>query len=212
MVSRRDGATTACSYRCAPTWSGIWAERTLEVATKFAGRGIVGLNAAGSERAPVAAFASVFARARDAGLRSVPHAGEWAGPENVWQTLEHYAPDRIGHGVRSIEDPHLVEELATRGIPLEIAPVSNVATGVYASLDEHPFSRLRDAGVVVTLNSDDPSMFGGWVDGVFEVARDTWGLSDDTLAELAAAGVRASFADDDMKATLLAGIDAWLAA
>jgi len=188
------------------------AERTLEVATKFAGRGVVGLNAAGSERAPVAAFASVFARARDAGLRSVPHAGEWAGPENVWQTLEHYAPDRIGHGVRSIEDPHLVEELATRGIPLEIAPVSNVATGVYASLDDHPFSRLRDAGVVVTLNSDDPSMFGGWVDGVFEVARDTWGLSDDTLAELAAAGVRASFADDGMKANLLAGIDAWLAA
>ena len=186
------------------------AERTLEVATKFAGRGVVGLNAAGSERAPVAAFASVFARARDAGLRSVPHAGEWAGPENVWQTLEHYAPDRIGHGVRSIEDPRLVEELATRGIPLEIAPVSNVATGVYASLDDHPFTRLRDAGVVVTLNSDDPSMFGGWVDDVFRAARDTWRFSDDVLAELAAAGVRASFADDTTKATLLAGIDAWL--
>ena len=186
------------------------AERTLEVATKFAGRGVVGLNAAGSERAPVAAFASVFARARDAGLRSVPHAGEWAGPENVWQTLEHYAPDRIGHGVRSIEDPRLVEELATRGIPLEIAPVSNVATGVYASLDDHPFTRLRDAGVVVTLNSDDPSMFGGWVDDVFRAARDTWRFSDDVLAELAAAGVRASFADDTTKATLLAGIDEWL--
>src|SRR5207253_3535834 len=107
-------------------------------------------------------------------LRSVPHAGEWAGPENVWQTLEHYSPDRIGHGVRSIEDPRLVEELATRGIPLEIAPVSNVATGVYASLDDHPFRDLRDAGVAVTLNSDDPSMFGGWVDDVFRAARDAW--------------------------------------
>ena len=76
---------------------------------KFAGQGVVALNAAGSERAPVAAFASVFERASDAGLRSVPHAGEWAGPENVWQTLEHYAPDRIGHGVRSIDDPRLLE-------------------------------------------------------------------------------------------------------
>ncbi len=161
------------------------AERTLEVATKFAGHGVVALNA--------------------------PHAGEWAGPENVWQTLEHYAPDRIGHGVRSIEDPRLLEVLAARGIPLEVAPISNVATGVYASLDDHPFARLRDAGVIVTLNSDDPSMFGGWVDRVYVAAQDTWTFSDDVLADLAAASVRASFADDGMKAILLAGIDRWLA-
>jgi adenosine deaminase len=180
------------------------------VATKFAGQGVVALNAAGSERAPVAAFASVFERARDAGLRSVPHAGEWAGPENVWQTLEHYAPDRIGHGVRSIEDPRLLAVLAARGIPLEVAPISNVATGVYASLDDHPFARLRDAGVIVTLNSDDPSMFGGWVDRVYAAARDTWTFSDDVLADLAAASVRASFADDGTKAILLEGIDRWL--
>jgi adenosine deaminase len=187
------------------------AERTLEVATKFAGRGVVALNAAGSERAPVADFASIFARAREAGLRSVPHAGEWAGPANVWQTLEHYAPDRIGHGVRSVEDPRLVYELVSRAIPLDISPLSNVATGVYASLQEHPFARLRKAGVVVTLNSDDPSMFGAWVDGVYEAARATWGFTDDELAGLAAGSVRVSFADDATKADLRAGIDAWLA-
>lgn len=187
------------------------AERTLEVATKFAGRGVVALNAAGSERASVAAFAPVFDRAREAGLRAVPHAGEWAGPENVWQTLEHYAPDRIGHGVRSIEDPRLVDELADRAIPLEVSPVSNVATGVYGSLAEHPFARLRDAGVVVTLNSDDPSMFGGWVDGVYVAARDTWGFTDDELAVLSATAVDASFADEDTKRKLRSGIEAWLA-
>jgi adenosine deaminase len=188
------------------------AERTLEVATKFAGRGVVALNAAGSERAPVADFASIFVRARDAGLRSVPHAGEWAGPQNVWQTLEHYAPDRIGHGVRSIEDPRLVDVLAARGIALEVSPLSNVATGVYGSLDDHPFTRLRDAGVVVTLNSDDPSMFGAWVDTVYEAARSTWGFRDGDLAQVAVAAVDASFADDGTKAAIRSGIDAWLAA
>jgi adenosine deaminase len=187
------------------------AERTLEVATKFAGRGVVGLNAAGSERAPVAAFAPIFVRAREAGLRSVPHAGEWAGPESVWQTLEHYAPDRIGHGVRASEDPRLVDELAARAIPLEVSPVSNVATGVYPSLDDHPFQRLRAAGVVVTLNSDDPSMFGGWVDDVYAAARGAWRFTDDELGALALAAVDASFADDGTKAGLRSGIAAWLA-
>jgi adenosine deaminase len=188
------------------------AERTLEVATKFAGRGVVALNAAGSERVPVEGFASIFARARDAGLRSVPHAGEWAGPRNVWQTLEHYAPDRIGHGVRSVEDPRLVEVLASRAIPLDVSPISNVATGVYPSLDRHPFTVLRDAGVVLTLNSDDPSMFGAWVDRVYAAARDTWGLDDRELAALASASVDASFADESTKTRLRAGIDDWLAA
>ncbi len=187
------------------------AERTLEVALKFAGRGVVALNAAGSERAPVAAFAPMFRRAKDAGLRSVPHAGEWAGPQNVWETLAQYAPDRIGHGVRAIEDPRLVEELASTGIPLEVSPVSNVATGVYPSLAEHPFLRLRDAGVIVTLNSDDPSMFGTWIGGVYEAARTSWALSDDELAAFARAGVEASFADDTTKRSVRDGIDDWLA-
>ena len=187
------------------------AERTLEVARKFADDGVVGLNCAGSERSEIAPFGPVFRAAKEAGLRSVPHAGEWAGPENVWQTLEHFLPDRIGHGVRAIDDPRLVERLAAAQIPLEISPISNVATGVYRSLEEHPFLRLRDAGVVVTLNSDDPPMFDAWIGDVFEAARRACGLSDEALAEIARTGVRCSFADDATKAALEEGIDAWLA-
>ena len=187
-------------------------EHVLEVALKFADRGVVALNAAGSEGTDIGPFAPLFRRAKDAGLRSVPHAGEWAGPENVWQTLEHYLPDRIGHGVRSIDDPRLVEHLAERGIPLDVCPISNIATGTFPSLADHPFLRLRDAGVVVTLNSDDPTMFGGWVAHVYQEARDAWGLSETDLAEIARAGVRASFADRATKADLEQGIDAWLGA
>jgi len=212
-AGRRDFDVTA---RLAPDLvrdAGLeMAERSLEVALKFAGRGVVALNAAGSERAPVAPFGPLFRRAKDAGLRSVPHAGEWAGPSNVWETLEHYLPDRIGHGVRAVDDPALVAHLAEIGMPLEISPVSNVATGVYASIAEHPFRVLRDAGVIVTLNSDDPPMFDAWLTDVYQTARETWSYSDDELAEIARTGVRASFADDDIKRGILEGIDGWLAA
>jgi adenosine deaminase len=186
------------------------ADRTLEVALRYADRGVVALNAAGSERAPVATYAPVFSRARQAGLRIVPHAGEWAGPQSVWDTLAFYDPDRIGHGVRAIEDPRLVRELADRAIPLEVAPISNVATGVYDSLEDHPFMALRAAGVIVTLNSDDPPMFGAWLGDVFERVRDAWSLSDDDMAEIARDGVRSSFAANHIKESLMAGIDAWL--
>jgi adenosine deaminase len=188
------------------------AQRTLEVALRYAGRGVVALNCAGSERTGVERFAWLFRRAAGAGLRSVPHAGEWAGPENVRATLEHLRPDRIGHGVRAIEDPALVAELADRRIPLEICPVSNVATGVYDDVASVPLPALRDAGVVVTLNSDDPSMFDAWLTDVYAAARDAWGLADAELADLAHAAVASSFADDDVKTTVRTGIEAWLAA
>ncbi|MGE5225984.1 MAG: adenosine deaminase [Planctomycetaceae bacterium] len=184
--------------------------RVLDVALRYAGRGVVALGCAGSERADIGPFGPLFQRAKAEGLKSVPHAGEWAGPKNVWDTLTHYLPDRIGHGVRAIEDPALVEELARRRIPLEISPVSNVATGVYPSLEDHPFLRLRDAGVIVTLNSDDPPMFGAWLADVYEAARAAWSLSDEELAELARTAVRASFADDVTKASLERGIGEWL--
>jgi adenosine deaminase len=187
------------------------AEHVFEVAAKFAGRGVVALNASGTERAAVAPFGEFFHRAKDAGLRCVPHAGEWAGPQNVWETIRHYEPDRIGHGVRSIDDPDLVRHLAEHGIPLEVAPISNVSTGVYPSLAEHPLPALRDAGVTVTLNSDDPAMFDAWPTDVYRASRDAWGLSDDELAQIARAGVRASFADNDVMASVLVDIDEWIA-
>jgi adenosine deaminase len=185
-------------------------EHVLEAATKFAGAGVVALGCAGSERTDIAPFGPLFRRAKQAGLRSVPHAGEWAGPDSVWQTLASFAPDRIGHGVRSIEDPRLVEHLAARRIPLEVCPVSNIATGVYASLEEHPFVRLRDAGVPVTLNSDDPTMFGAWVSDVYERARSAWGLTDDQLADVAHTAVDFSFAPAAIAEEIRTGIDRWL--
>ncbi len=113
--------------------------------------------------------------------------------------------------MRSIEDPRLVERLAELAIPLEISPTSNVVTGVYASLDDHPFPRLREAGVVVTLNSDDPAMFGSWVNDEYRAAREVFGYDDTELADIAAASVHASFADDDVKREMLRDIDAWMA-
>ena len=189
------------------------ADRTLEVALRYAGRGVVALNCAGSERTGIEPFARHFRAAEDAGLRSVPHAGEWAGPENVWATLEHFRPDRIGHGVRAIEDPALVAELARRGIPLEVCPVSNVATGAYPSLAAHPFPALRAAGVVVTLNSDDPAMFGGWLTDVYAAAREAWDLEDGELAGDRPHRGRCQLRRGlDAVRGLRRGIDGWLAA
>ena len=187
------------------------AERTTDVAIRRSDRGVVALNCAGSERTDVAPYAPMFRRAREAGLRSVPHAGEWAGPANVRATIEHLRPDRIGHGVRAADDPSLVEEIAASGLPLEVCPVSNVATGTYPHLAAHPFPALRAAGVVVTLNSDDPSMFGGWLTDVYAAARGAWGMSDADLASIAQAAVDASFADERIRTELTRGIAGWLA-
>jgi len=187
------------------------AEEVLRVALTYAGRGVVALNCAGSERRPVAPYADIFRRAVEGGLHATPHAGEWSGPTNVWDTLEHLRPERIGHGVRSVDDPLLVERLAELAIPLEVCPSSNVATGVYPSLEAHPFPGLRAAGVVVTLNSDDPAMFGSWLSEEYLVARDVFGYNDEDLADIAAAGVRSSFADDDVKRRMVRDIDSWRA-
>ena len=187
------------------------ARGTLDVALRYAGRGVVAVNSAGSERFPAGRFAHLVERAVAAGLPSVPHAGEWAGPENIWETLETMMPSRIGHGVAAIRDPELVRHLAAIAIPLEISPTSNVATGVFASLEDHPFPALREAGVVVTLNSDDPAMFGAWLSDEYRTAREVFGYDDEDLADIARTGVRSSFAEQDVKAAIEHDIDAWLA-
>lgn len=187
------------------------ARRTVEVALKFLGGGVVAINSAGSERARPGVYADLVGAAVAAGLHSVPHAGEWAGARNIWETLASLTPERIGHGISAVEDPILLAHLADIRMPLEVCPTSNVATGAVASLQDHPFNRLREAGLVITLSSDDPGMFGSWLTDEYTVARDVFGLGDDELAEVARAGVRASFADEDVKTGIEAGIDAWLA-
>jgi adenosine deaminase len=186
------------------------AETTLAVALRFRDEGVIGLNCAGSEQVSTKPFAPLFRRAKDAGLASLPHAGEWAGPRSVWETLEDLLPDRIGHGVRASDDPALMEHLAKLRIPLEVCPLSNIATRAYPNLDAHPFAGLRSAGVTLTLNSDDPAMFGGvWIDGVFARSRDAFGLDRGSIAELARTAVSVSLAPEQIKTEILAGIGVW---
>ena len=123
--------------------------------------GVVAIGLGGPEVGfPPELYAESFQRAKAAGLGAVPHAGEVAGPESVWGAIETLAADRIGHGVRAVEDPALVSHLAETGIPLEVSMTSNVLLGVVPSLDEHPIRRLLEAGVAVSINTDDPAYFG----------------------------------------------------
>ena len=122
---------------------------------------VIGLTLGGAEhKQPAARFGEVYALARTCGLRTTVHAGEALGPESVWDSVRILGVERIGHGVRAIEDPALVAYLAERSIPLEVCPTSNVCTGVYPSLEAHPVRKLCDAGVQVSINTDDPTFFG----------------------------------------------------
>ena len=168
---------------------------------------VVGLNLAGDEAGyPPAPFAEAYAAAADAGLGCTVHAGEWAGADSVRAALE-LPVTRVSHGVRAVEDPALVDELARRGIVLECCPTSNVALGVYPSFDDHPLPALRAAGVRVTLGSDDPPYFGASVGGEYAVARERFGLDDADLLDLTRTAIDASFAEPELRAALLARID-----
>jgi aminodeoxyfutalosine deaminase len=188
------------------------AEATLGFALDHAPAGLVGFGLGGPEiGVPRPQFAPYFAAARAAGLRSVPHAGETTGPETVWDALRLLGAERIGHGTSAAQDPALLAHLAATGIPLEVCPSSNVATRAVASLDVHPLRAFRDAGVTVTINSDDPPMFGTTLNREYGVAADLLGLDESGVADLARAAVRASFADDATKARVRAEIDAYVA-
>lgn len=197
-----------------PGESGIpAADATLEVALSGAADGLVGFGLGGPEiGVPRAWFAHHFAAARAAGLHSVPHAGESTGPETVWSAVRDLGAERIGHGIRSVEDPALLEHLATRGITLEVCPTSNVCTRSVSSLAEHPLPALVAAGVDVTISSDDPAMFSTTLDREYAIAADLLHLDRDGVAELARASVRASYAGAATKRALFAEIDAHLAA
>jgi adenosine deaminase len=163
---------------------------------------IVGFSMAGDEAGfPAADFAEAFAVASEAGLGCTIHAGEWAGPESVRAALA-LPVTRIDHGVRAVEDAALVDELAARGIVLACCPTSNVVLGVYPSFEEHPLRQLIDAGVRVTLGSDDPPYFGATIAGEYEVASSRLGLSNHELLEITRTAIDAAFCDDELKAAL----------
>jgi len=167
---------------------------------------IVGFSMAGDEAGyPAHDFVEVFEIAADAGLGCTIHAGEWAGPDSVRSALE-LPITRISHGVRAIEDPALVSELAARGIVLECCPTSNVVLGVYPSYEEHPLPALRAAGVRVTLGSDDPPYFGATIDGEYKVCAERFGFDDDELREITRTAIDAAFCDEDLRTALLSRV------
>lgn len=181
-------------------------ESQMQVATWAAAaqdRGVVGLGLGGPERGDrTEAYAEAFDLAREAGLHSVPHAGEVAGPESVWKALQALGAERLGHGVRSIEDPALVEYLQVHQIPLEVCPTSNVRLGVYPSYEAHPMRRLWDLGLYVTVNSDDPPMFGTDLVGEYRALARHMGFGAEELAHLSLAALEASFLPADRKEVL----------
>lgn len=187
--------------------------RTLgRLAAQYAQRGVVGFGLSNDERRGRAQeFGAAFRIAARAGLIAVPHGGELAGPESVYACLTELNADRIGHGVRAAEDPALIRLLAASGTVLEVCPTSNVALGVAARAEDVPLRALREAGVRIALGADDPLLFGTRLAEQYEVARHVHRFGDHELAEFARMSVRGSAAPSDIRAALLAGVDAWLA-
>jgi adenosine deaminase len=198
------------------------ADRTLDpaigveqarLAASRAGDGVVAFGLANDEAGhPAEPFAEAFAIARDAGLLSAPHAGELDGPVSVWGALDALRPDRLGHGVRAVEDPMLVERLADEEVCCDVCPTSNLRLRLYPSIEDHPIRTLLDAGVPVTLNADDPLMFGSGLADEYGLVADGLGLGDEAMAAIARTSIVASGMPDDRRRRALEGIDAWLSA
>ncbi|WP_035848102.1 adenosine deaminase [Kitasatospora azatica] len=188
--------------------------RTLaRLAVRYADQGVVGFGLSNDERRGLARdFDRAFEIARKGGLLAAPHGGELAGPESVRDCLDDLGAGRIGHGVRSAEDPRLLQRLADRQITCEVCPASNVSLGVYEKADAVPLRTLFEAGVPLALGADDPLLFGSRLAAQYRSAREVHGFSDQELAELARQSVRGSRAPEGVRKELLGDIDAWLVA
>lgn len=188
------------------------ADATLEVALRVRPDGLVSFGLGGPEiGVPRPQFAPHFDRARAAGLRSVPHAGESTGPETIWDALNHLGAERIGHGIAAARDPQLLSHLAEAGVALEVCPTSNVRTRSVPSIEEHPLPELVAAGVRVSINSDDPPMFSTTLNDEYLVAASLLNLDAGGVADLARTAIHTSFLTDTGKQALLAEVDEYAA-
>ncbi len=182
---------------------------TLEMALPFKDE-ILGVGLDSSEAGhPPMKFAEVFARARAAGFRCVAHAGEEGPPDYIKQALDLLHVDRIDHGVRAFEDAFLMRRLAKEQVPLTVCPLSNVRLGVFPSLNQHNLKRLLEAGLLVTINSDDPAYFGGYVSDNYIAVQDALSLSREEIGEIAANSFRASFLAEEQKRIRLNELEAY---
>ena len=191
-----DGVTLKGIVTCIRHFGPDKARETAHCAAETAGDWVVGFGMAGAEDVGTPNdFSYAFDMARDAGLRLTSHAGEWGGAQSIWDTLEDLKVERVGHGVQAINDPKLVDYLAETGIILEVNPGSNVALGVYPSLAEHPISKLRDAGVKVTVSTDDPPFFHTTMTSEFEQLERVFGWGVDDFKQLNQTALEAAFCD-----------------
>jgi aminodeoxyfutalosine deaminase len=184
------------------------ARSVFELAASYRDRHVVGIGIGGDEqKAPPELFREVYAYASESGLRLTAHAGEYAGAESIWGALNLRA-ERIGHGLTAAQDPELVEELATRQIPVEVCLTSNLRTGCCTSLAEHPVRNYFDQGVMITLNTDDPAMFGTSLTREYQLAQQSFAFTDEHLRELARNSFEASFLPAERKLEFLNLFDA----
>jgi adenosine deaminase len=180
------------------------ADETLALALHGREQGVVALGIGGPEgpEYPTHVFGDVFARARTEGLRAVPHAGEQWGAQSIWEAIEVLHADRIGHGVRAVEDPKLVATLVERGVPLELCPSSNLRLGVVSRIEDHPIAELARAGVPLSLATDDPALFQCDLVGEYLLMHEVFGWDSRLLFELACAAVEHSFLPEASKRDL----------
>ncbi len=187
------------------------ADKTLAYALEGKDSGVVGFGLGGNEVGyPPEPFAHAFEKAKANGLLSVPHAGETMGPESIWGSLKALQADRIGHGVRAIEDPSLLATLKVRQIPLEINPTSNICLNVFPSLEAHPFRQLDERGLLVTVNSDDPPLFNTSLVQEYTVLAHDFGYDQAGLARIARNAFVAAGVEEAVKTRLLKEFDAWV--
>lgn len=188
---------------------GVEATRNVfDLAVRYRDCHVAGIGIGGDEqKAPPELFRDAYAYAADNGLRLTAHAGESAGPESVWGALNLRA-ERIGHGLTAAQDPELVEELATRQIPVEVSITSNLRTGCCPELADHPVRRYFDQGLMITLNTDDPAMFRTSLTQEYQLAQESFGFTDEHLREVARNSFEASFLPAEKKLEFLNLFDA----
>ena len=184
------------------------AQRVAELAVQYQDRNVVGFGMGGDERkAGPELFREVYAYGAEHGLRLTAHAGETEGPESIWGALNLHA-ERIGHGLTAHQDPDLIQELAERQIPVEICVTSNLKTGVCPAIAEHPVRAYFDQGVMITLNSDDPTMFGTSLAREYQLVQEQFGFTEEHLRELARNSFEAAFLPAEKKLEFLNLFDA----
>jgi adenosine deaminase len=187
------------------------ATKVLEYALEGTEYGVIGIGLGGNEvNASAKPFRDIFQRAKEMGLRSIPHAGETEGAMSVWDAIEELQADRISHGVRSIEDKNVVKELVARRIPLDICPTSNIRLGIYSTINQLPFRQLDELGVIVTINSDDPSIIGSSLCDEYALVATEFGYKMNDLVRFARNSIQASYATVESKAKYLSEIDKWV--